>query len=113
MAMARLTAGELKTMFPLGCVVRVKQDRLDNWNKALSTKLRERLGEVVVHQFPGGDPVVAFHAVGRRSLVRMPFSSPEHYLDVLTDEKEIQDWRASVTKTEDLRQLKISKKRIR
>jgi hypothetical protein len=106
-------SAELKARYPKGTVVRVKPDMLDGWSKAISAKLTDRLGEVVTNQFPGGTPVIAFHAVGRRSLLRMPFIHPERYLDIVTDEVEIRAWREAVQKAEELQKLRALKKRTR
>jgi hypothetical protein len=110
--MARLTPEEIKHRYPKGCVVRVREECLGDFINALAVKLNDRIGEVVTHTFPSGQPLARFPAHGRRSEVRMPFDNPEKYLEIVTDEAAIKTWREVVATTEARRAAKVIRKRL-
>jgi hypothetical protein len=95
----RPTADELKATYPEGCVVRVKQDKLDNWTSDTASRMRDRLGLVSSHTFPHANLILVFPAIGRRKEHRQQISYPERYVDVVTDAEVLAAWRAEVDKT--------------
>lgn len=96
--------------FPKGAVVRVKASEVDGYITSIANKLRDRIGEITGHQCPTPNPIVTFHAVGRRKEYRHVFAVPSHYIDQVTDDAVIEEWRQEVAATHAKAELAAAKK---
>jgi len=94
--------------YPVGTVVKVKDP--DGYIASVASKLRDRLGEVTGHTQPSSNPVVCFHAIGRRQEFRQAYSfGSVSELEVVTDAETIAQWRAAVKETKEKAAAKAEK----
>lgn len=80
--------------FPKGTIVRVTDP--GQFISPVASKIQDRFGEVTGHQMPTPNPIVAFHAIGRKNDWQQVFRSPSQDLEIVADEQEIAAWRAAV-----------------
>lgn len=85
----------LKIQFPKGSYVRMLPGQAESFQASEASKLKDRVGVIRSHQPYSGSPIVDFLPVGRMKLFTKVFSSPKNYLEILTDEAEIEQWRAA------------------
>lgn len=97
--MSNTNAKNFKDRYPLGTIVRVRPERVDDWVSSISSKIRDRLGEVVSHSFPYDMPIVNFRAIGRKSEYRHRFDYPDKNLEIVTDLEEIAAWKKETEAT--------------
>lgn len=85
----------LKVQFPKGSYVRLLPGQAESFQASVASKLKDRVGIIRSHQPYSGSPIVDFLPIGRKKLFTKVFSSPKSYLEVLTDEAEIEQLRAA------------------
>jgi hypothetical protein len=90
----------LIAQFPKDAYVRLQPGQAESYQAAETAKMKDRVGIIRSHQMYGGSPIVEFPPVGRKKLFRKVFSTPQHCLELLTDETEIEQWRAQFAEAE-------------
>lgn len=89
----------MRAQYPAGAFVRLKPGEAESYQAAETAKLKDRVGIIRSHQVFAGNPIVDFPAVGRRKFYTKVFHSPQHALEVMTDEAEIKKWRDAFAET--------------
>lgn len=94
--MPKPPSSDLQTKYPLECVVRFREEHLDNFNSEFARKVKGRLGRVDGHTYPNSHPIINFPALGRRTEFRVAFTYRDLYLEVITDLAVIEAWKKEV-----------------